>query len=83
MAERKMKEEYKVGGSNRQHILDKSVKFILSNNPAYGSQGHKHHFLLDQVVLKYIIAFYLLFVKAFYSNCKRTINWKGYIWFIS
>ena len=51
MNKRKMKEEYKVGGSNRQHILDKSVKFILSNNPAYGSQGHKHHFLLDQVGL--------------------------------
>jgi len=48
---RKMKDEYKVGGSNRQHILDMSVKFILSNNPAYGSQGHKHHFLLDQVGL--------------------------------
>ena len=48
---RKMKEEYKVGGLHRQYILDKSVKFILSNNPAYGSQGHKHHFLLDQVGL--------------------------------
>ena len=46
-----IKEEYKPGAKNRQVILDKAVKFILSNNPAYGSQGHKHHFLLDQVGL--------------------------------
>ena len=46
-----IKEEYKPGAKNRQVILDKAVKFMLSKNPAYGSQGHRHHFLLDKVGL--------------------------------
>jgi len=46
-----IKEEYKPGAKNRQVILDKAVKFMLSKNPAYGSQGDRHHFLLDKVGL--------------------------------
>jgi hypothetical protein len=48
---RTMKKEYQVGGSKRQEILDKSVKFITAKNPAYGTQGDRHHFLLDKVGL--------------------------------
>ena len=46
-----IKAEYKPGAKNRQVILDKAVKFMLSKNPAYGSQGDRHHFLLDKVGL--------------------------------
>ena len=48
---RKMKEEYKVDGSNRQYVLDKAVRFILAKNPKFGTQGDRHHFLLNQVGL--------------------------------
>jgi len=51
MAERKMKDEYKVGGSNRQYVLDKAVRFILAKNSKFGTQGDRHHFLLNQVGL--------------------------------
>ena len=47
----KMKEEYKVDGSNRQYVLDKAVRFILAKNPKFGTQGDRHHFLLNQVGL--------------------------------
>ena len=46
-----VKAEYKVGGKNRQHILDKAVEFITAKNPKYGTQGDRHHFLLDKVGL--------------------------------
>jgi len=46
-----IKEEYKPGGKNRQVILDKAVKFITAKNPKFGTQGDRHHFLLDQVGL--------------------------------
>ena len=42
-----VKAEYKVGGKNRQHILDKAVEFITAKNPAFGTQSDRHHFLLD------------------------------------
>jgi len=48
---RTMKKEYQVGGSNRQYILDKAVEFITAKNPAYGTQGDRHHFLLNKVGL--------------------------------
>ena len=51
MNKRKMKEEYKVDGSNRQYVLDKAVRFILAKNPKFGTQGDRHHFLLNQVGL--------------------------------
>ena len=46
-----VKAEYKVGGKNRQHILDKAVEFITAKNPAFGTQSDRHHFLLDKVGL--------------------------------
>jgi len=46
-----IKEEYKPGGKNRQYILDKAVQYITSKNPRLGTQGDKHHFLLDKVGL--------------------------------
>ena len=49
--ERKLKAEYKVGGENRQYILDKAVEFITSKNLRLGTQGDRHHFLLDKVGL--------------------------------
>ena len=46
-----IKEEYKTGGKNRQYILDKAVSYITSKNPRLGTQGDRHHFLLDKVGL--------------------------------
>ena len=46
-----VKKEYQADGTKRQHVLDKAVKFITAKNPAYGTQGDKHHFLLDKVGL--------------------------------
>ena len=46
-----IKEEYKPGGKNRQVILDKAVKFITAKNLKFGTQGDRHHFLLDKVGL--------------------------------
>ena len=46
---RTMKKEYQVGGSNRQYILDKAVEYIAS--PFYGTQNHKHNYLLNVVGL--------------------------------
>ena len=37
------------GGSKRQEILDKAVKYIA--DPRFGFQGDKHHFLLNEVGL--------------------------------
>ena len=48
---KEMKEEYKPGGKNRQVILDKAVSYIMSKNPRLGTQGDRHHFLLDKVGL--------------------------------
>ena len=46
-----IKEEYKIGGKNRQYILDKAVQYITSKNLRLGTQGDRHHFLLDKVGL--------------------------------
>ena len=46
-----LKAEYKVGGENRQYILDKAVSYIMSKNLRLGTQGDRHHFLLDKVGL--------------------------------
>jgi len=46
-----VKKEYQAGGIKRQYILDKAVKFITAKNLAYGTQGDRHHFLLDKVGL--------------------------------
>ena len=46
-----IKEEYKSGGKNRQYILDKAVQYITSKNRRLGTQGDRHHFLLDKVGL--------------------------------
>ena len=46
-----LKAEYKIGGKNRQYILDKAVDYITSKNLRLGTQGDKHHFLLDKVGL--------------------------------
>ena len=48
---KKLKDEYKIGGKNRQYILDKAVEYITSKNLRLGTQGDKHHFLLDKVGL--------------------------------
>jgi len=48
---RTMKKEYQPGGSNRQYILDKAVEFITAKNPKFGTQGDRHHFLLDKIGL--------------------------------
>ena len=47
----KLKAEYKIGGENRQYILDKAVSYLTSKNPRLGTQGDRHHFLLDKVGL--------------------------------
>ena len=44
-----VKAEYKLGGKNRQYVLDKAVKFLTAKLPI--SQGDRHHFLLDKVGL--------------------------------
>ena len=44
-----IKAEYKPGGKNRQHVLDKAVKFITAKIPI--TQGDRDHFLLDKVGL--------------------------------
>ncbi len=46
-----LKAEYKIGGENRQYILDKAVSYLTSKNPRLGTQGDRHHFLLDKVGL--------------------------------
>ena len=46
-----LKAEYKIGGKNRQYILDKAVDYITSKNLRLGTQGDRHHFLLDKVGL--------------------------------
>jgi len=46
-----LKDEYKIGGENRQYILDKAVDYITSKGPGLGTQGDRHHFLLDKVGL--------------------------------
>ena len=46
-----LKDEYKIGGKNRQYILDKAVSYITSKNLRLGTQGDRHHFLLDKVGL--------------------------------
>ena len=46
-----IKEEYKPGGKNRQYILDKAIQYITSKNRRLGTQGDRHHFLLDKVGL--------------------------------
>ena len=46
---KKLKDEYKSGGKNRQYVLDKAVKFITAKLPI--PQGNRHHFLLDKVGL--------------------------------
>ena len=46
-----LKAEYKTGGKNRQYILDKAVDYITSKNLRLGTQGDRHHFLLDKVGL--------------------------------
>ena len=46
-----IKDEYKPGGKNRQYILDKAVEYITSKNLKLGTQGDRHHFLLDKVGL--------------------------------
>ena len=48
---RKLKDEYKPGGKNRQYILDKAVDYITSKNFRLGTQGDRHHFLLNKVGL--------------------------------
>ena len=46
---RSLKPEFQPGGARRQYILDKAVKYIL--DPKYGTQNHKHAFLLEEVGL--------------------------------
>jgi hypothetical protein len=46
---KKLKKEYEKGGTNRQYILDKAVKYILDTR--FGTQNHKHAFLLEEVGL--------------------------------
>ena len=46
-----LKDEYKIGGKNRQYLLDKAVDYITSKNLRLGTQGDRHHFLLDKVGL--------------------------------
>ena len=46
-----LKTEYKPGGKNRQYILDKAVDYITSKGPGLGTQGDRHHFLLEKVGL--------------------------------
>ena len=47
----KLKAEYKIGGENRQYILDKAIEYITSKNLRLGTQGDRHHFLLNKVGL--------------------------------
>ena len=44
-----LKDEYKSGGKNRQHVLDKSVKFLTAKLPI--TQGDRQHFLVDKIGL--------------------------------
>ena len=46
---KKLKEEYQPGGSKRQEILSKAVRYIL--DPKFGTQNAKHAFLLEEVGL--------------------------------
>ena len=46
---RRLKAEYKIGGENRQYVLDKAVKFLTAKIPI--TQGDRHHFLLEKVGL--------------------------------
>ena len=46
---KEIKKEYKPGAKTRQHILDKAVKYIM--DPKFGTQNHKHAFLLENVGL--------------------------------
>ena len=46
---KKLKPEYQRGGSKRQEILDKAVKYIL--DPRFGTQNMKHAFLKEEVGL--------------------------------
>ena len=43
-------ENINLSGKNRQYILDKAVRSVItSKNRRLGTQGDRHHFLLDKV----------------------------------
>ena len=48
-----MKKEYQPGGSKRQYILDKAVEYLTS--PKYGTQNHKHDYLLNVILQSLIL----------------------------
>jgi len=48
---RTIKPEFQSGGSKRQYVLDKAVRYILDKNPKLGTQNSRHAFLVEQVGL--------------------------------
>ena len=48
---RSLKPEFQKGGSKRQYVLDKAVRYILDKNPKLGTQNSRHAFLVEQVGL--------------------------------
>jgi hypothetical protein len=46
---KKLKEEFKPGGSKRHVILDKAVYYL--KDPRFGLQGDKQRFLMDELGL--------------------------------
>ena len=44
-----LKKEYQRGGSKRQEVLDKAVKYLKA--PIMETQGSRHHFCLDNLMM--------------------------------
>ena len=49
MTKKTMKKEYQPGGAKRHVILDKAVEYL--KDPRFGLQGHKMHFLMEELGL--------------------------------
>ena len=65
---KKLKKEYEKGGTNRQYILDKAVKYILDTR--FGTQNHKHIFLIEEVGL----------TETEYLECLNKATSGGFVW---
>jgi len=63
-----LKKEYGKGGSKRHEILDKAVKYLL--NPRFGTQNHKHIFLIEEVGL----------TETEYLECLNKATNVGFVW---
>ena len=78
---KKLKEEYQPGGSKRQEILDKAVRYIL--DPKFGTQNMKHAFLLEEVGLsesEYLTCLNAANTGRWAGAAVQEHQWPGFTW---